>query len=171
MLQDISSFEKSRAELRDLRNAVGWSKIGKYFQMARTLDETYYPSLTRKVLNIRNMRQVVTRECKETINGADISDAARPILMVSQFWIWRLNNLVLSSYSPPGKLHSRPKDYEADDSVPYGPKRDIWIEKKYRNSPQTRRAGVSRSPHCCFANRSDQALRSGTSDRSVPIST
>ncbi|KAF2095527.1 hypothetical protein NA57DRAFT_79248 [Rhizodiscina lignyota] len=135
VIQDMSNFEKSRAELRDLRNAVGWSNIGKYFQMARTLDETYYPSLTRKVLNTRNMHQVVTRECKETINGANISDATRAILMVPQFWIWGLKDLVISSYSPPGKLPSRPKDYAPDESVPNERKRREWIEKNIGTLP------------------------------------
>ncbi|KAF7503184.1 hypothetical protein GJ744_004217 [Endocarpon pusillum] len=115
-IQDMSSFEKSRSELKDLRNTIGWSNIGKYFQMTRTLDETYYPSLTRKSLKTRNMHQVVTRECKETINGDKISDTTRPILTVPQFWIWKVGKLVFSAYSPPGKLHSRLKDYEADMS-------------------------------------------------------
>ena len=64
----------------------------------RTLDEAYYPGLPVENLNQRNEDQVVTRhyDAAQTLEQ-------RPILMISQLWIWRTDTEILSSYaSTPG---------------------------------------------------------------------
>lgn len=58
------------------------------------MDEAYYPGLPIENLNQRNEDQVVTRHC-EAAQSLD----QRPILMVSQLWIWRIDTEILSSYA------------------------------------------------------------------------
>lgn len=60
----------------------------------RTLHEAYYPGLPVENLNQRNEDQVVTRlyDAAQTLEQ-------RPILMISQLWIWRTDTEILSSYA------------------------------------------------------------------------
>lgn len=72
-------------------------------QTNRTLDEAYYPSLDDQVLGERNKDQVVTKECKKSLDGQILFEGQKPILMVSQLWIWRVDDWILSAYSEPGE--------------------------------------------------------------------
>lgn len=61
--------------------------------VARTLDEAYYPGLSRQNSTKRNKDQVVTRQF-ENIS----STAQKPILIVPQLWLWQLGNVLLLAY-------------------------------------------------------------------------
>ncbi|KAI0098006.1 hypothetical protein GGR51DRAFT_566043 [Nemania sp. FL0031] len=56
----------------------------------RTLDETYFPSLSFDSLEAREKSQVVSREFHED---------AKPILVVPNLWIWRIGCSILTTYS------------------------------------------------------------------------
>lgn len=99
----MKSFTDSRKIHHDLRESMGWDFAESLIQVARTLDEAYYPSLDQKVLTTRNKDQVVSRECRKLLTGEDVSNDTRPILMVPQFWIWKFEDHILSAYSMPGK--------------------------------------------------------------------
>ena len=99
----MKSFTESRKIHHDLRESMGWDFAKSLIQVARTLDEAYYPSLDQKVLTTRNKDQVVSRECRKLLTGEDVSNDTRPILMVPQFWIWKFGDRILSAYSMPGK--------------------------------------------------------------------
>lgn len=109
MLQSIGQFETSREHLLKQRKSAegAWRQIGAFFQIERTLDETYYPSLNREALNHRNRKQVVTRECKQTARGNDVSGDMRPILMVPQLWIWLAGRMTISAFTPIGENAGR----------------------------------------------------------------
>lgn len=68
-------------------------------QVERTLDEAYYPSLDQAALETRNENQVVTKECRKLLTGKTVSKNDRPILVVTQFWIWKVEDHILSAYS------------------------------------------------------------------------
>jgi hypothetical protein len=89
------SFEASRQSHESLFDALPRNFIKNLLVTERTLDEAYYPSLSKKALNKRNLDQVVTREYGSSPDA--------PILTVSEFWIWQLGDFVLSAYSEPGK--------------------------------------------------------------------
>jgi hypothetical protein len=109
----MQMFEKSRRIFRRLRQQLSkWPDADRYLQTARTLDEAYYPSLDETVLRDRNKNQVVTRECRQLLDGSDVSEKSKPLLMVSQFWIWRWSKLVVSAYSPPGKIPTKLAEYQ-----------------------------------------------------------
>ncbi|KAI1124584.1 hypothetical protein F5Y10DRAFT_284899 [Nemania abortiva] len=66
-------------------------------QSERTIDEMYFPSLSAEALNTRNERQVVSREF--TLPGEYmIGHESRPILMVTQLWVWRCGRRILTAY-------------------------------------------------------------------------
>lgn len=70
------------------------SFCGTYIE--RTLDEAYLPSMDHEYLQARNEDQVVTKEWKRTRGTWD--DNA-PILIVPQIWLWKLDRVLVSSYS------------------------------------------------------------------------
>ena len=108
----MQGFTKTRSVCRELREHIEWPGITDCLHTARTLDETYYPSLADNILRARNKQQVVTRECAQLLNGASVTDDDKPILIVPQLWIWRSDNLVVSAYSPPGNLPKEQAEYE-----------------------------------------------------------
>jgi hypothetical protein len=75
--------------------------------LERTLDEAYYPGLSRKALKVRNNDQVVTHNKDDfgsfdkRENGSEGVDEEAPILMVPQLWLYKLGNVVVSAYSMP----------------------------------------------------------------------
>ena len=79
-----------------------WQAAGSVYQVTRSLDETYYPSLTSEVLERRNEQQVVTRECKKHAEGSTLTADSRPILMIKQAWIWLIDDVVVYAYVPEG---------------------------------------------------------------------
>ena len=126
----MKSFEKSRKTHHDLRNRIKWDFAKKSIQVARTLDEAYYPSLDQEVLRNRNQDQVVSRECKKLKDGQLVSEDTMPILMVPQFWIWKIEDHILSAYSLPGKNLEPLSGDDLDDDQNYSnhPTRsNTWI--------------------------------------------
>lgn len=72
----------------------------------RTLDETYFPSLSEDALRIRNDAQVVSRAFAKASSGISTGKDTAPILMVSQLWLWMRGNRIFTA-SPadsPGTL-------------------------------------------------------------------
>lgn len=43
----------------------------------------------------------MSRECAELLNGERISESQKPILVVSQLWVWSLEEYILSAYTAP----------------------------------------------------------------------
>ena len=93
-----------------------------YLHTERTLDEAYYPGLSRRVLDARFGDQVVTRAFKLSLDDRETSEfpdpttrpqqwkwniddtyGNAPILMVSQLWIWRFDRYIISAYSSDGR--------------------------------------------------------------------
>ncbi|KAH4088803.1 hypothetical protein HBH48_119160 [Parastagonospora nodorum] len=64
--------------------------------LEQTLDESYYPSLDKTSLEVRNKDQIVSKEYLRTFGG-EITDC--PILMVPQIWLWRMDDVLLSAIS------------------------------------------------------------------------
>jgi Mg2+ and Co2+ transporter CorA len=103
----MKSFKSSRDRHRLLRDLLpqGWSELQEFLQADRTLDEAYYPSLEREILEKRNADQVVTNKCRRLLDQPaieSIPEASKPILVVSQLCIWSFSDYVLSIYSDPG---------------------------------------------------------------------
>ncbi|CAI9630206.1 unnamed protein product [Alternaria burnsii] len=75
--------------------------------LERTLDEAYYPGLSREALEVRNHDQVVSHSKDDfdsfdkRESGSKKVDAEAFILMVPQLWLYRLGNVVISAYSMP----------------------------------------------------------------------
>jgi hypothetical protein len=73
--------------------------------LERTLDEAYYPGLSREALEVRNHDQVVSHS-KDDFTSFDKRDSGSKrtsgeafILMVPQLWLYKLGNVVISAYS------------------------------------------------------------------------
>lgn len=103
-LESLDTFIKIRAEhiklCQPFQDEYGFTS--ERIQSERTLDEAHYPSLSPKVLDEYNFDQVTTRECTKTIEGRPVMGNEKPILMVSQIWIWRFGNYMLSASSVQG---------------------------------------------------------------------
>ncbi|KAL8916070.1 MAG: hypothetical protein Q9208_008724 [Pyrenodesmia sp. 3 TL-2023] len=63
--------------------------------LERTLDEAYYPGLSAEILKKRNEDQVVSRVFKGSRRVEN--HECLLILLVSQLWLWRLENFVVSA--------------------------------------------------------------------------
>jgi Mg2+ and Co2+ transporter CorA len=98
-LQDIEQHAKRRAAhevFRDRIIAEGRKLEINYntnIHTERTLDEAYYPLLSRKVLCGQNEHQVVSREFYED----EPNKRGTPILMVAQLWMWRFDKYIISA--------------------------------------------------------------------------
>ena len=99
----MEDFTASRKCHHDLKKSIGLGFAKNSIQVARTLDEAYYPSLDQEVLKTRNEDQVVSKECRKLSNGELVFKDIIPILMVPQLWIWKFEDHILSAYSAPGK--------------------------------------------------------------------
>lgn len=79
-----------------------------YLYGERTLDEAYYPGLPASSLKKRNDDQVVTRQFERESYWPNSEEKSKrpkkPILMVSQVWIWQKDHAVLSAF--PIKIES-----------------------------------------------------------------
>jgi hypothetical protein len=75
---------------------IGFTRNFNTIHLERTLDEAYYVGLSRKNLKTRNQDQVVSRAYRNTPN---VDEARIPILMVPEFWLWRLDNYVISAFA------------------------------------------------------------------------
>jgi len=103
VLTTVGRLNSSREKLKTLRSELTSgcdpSDCPIYFE--RTLDEAYYPGLTREALDKRNQDQIVSYSgdnfglhMKEGGKG----DANTPILMVSQLWFWKIGKSVISAH-------------------------------------------------------------------------
>jgi hypothetical protein len=84
----------------------------------RTLDEAYYPGLPRAVLEMRNRKQVVSREYRLVPRQAEDPDS-EPILMVPQLWIWGFGDVVLSAYAMTSNTYHTAQDPHAAGNEKY----------------------------------------------------
>jgi hypothetical protein len=118
VMQSVRQQTKGRRSLislywklsKDQPETMG--ELDRHFYVERTLDEAYYPGLSRKDLDDRNKNQVVTREL---LIGTDDRSGFRdlshsewgsdelyddiPVLMVPQLWIWKFDHYIVSAYS------------------------------------------------------------------------
>jgi len=85
--QLIMQISNGQPEMKDY--------VQRHFHQERTLDEAYYPGLSRVVLSSLNKDQVISREFNEEAKKKN----GTPILMVGQLWFWRLGQTVISSSS------------------------------------------------------------------------
>jgi len=103
VLQDLKSFRALRKEHQVLRDSLPkpseWEILHRLQQTSRTLDEAYYPSLTKEILEERLKDQVVKKECNKLLDGKPLSRASRPVLIVPQLWLWKFEDHVLSANS------------------------------------------------------------------------
>ncbi|KAI0382190.1 hypothetical protein F5Y04DRAFT_279974 [Hypomontagnella monticulosa] len=79
-----------RAKIGELRKEVADGISEKYIHHERTLEETYYPSLSNRALTARKSNQVVFREYRgttESTSNGDRQESRQPILTVPQLWI------------------------------------------------------------------------------------
>ena len=118
----MESFTASREFHRERRKSINSDFAKSTIQIARTLDEAYYPSLDQEVLKTRNHDQVVSREYR---NGL-VESEDRPILMVPQFWIWKFEDHILSAYSTLGKNPEPFRESNFCNYVSHRPK-DAWL--------------------------------------------
>ncbi|KAH8646201.1 hypothetical protein BX600DRAFT_157723 [Xylariales sp. PMI_506] len=70
---------------------------GSNIHIDRTLHEAYYPGLDTNVLREQNDAQVVSR--RPMPESDDDETLRTPILLVSQFWLWQIDNFVISACS------------------------------------------------------------------------
>ncbi|KAL1603483.1 hypothetical protein SLS60_005070 [Paraconiothyrium brasiliense] len=74
----------------------------------RTLDEAYYPSLPNDQLEDRNRTQVVQRQYMKENN---CEQSEWPILLVPQLWIWKMDDVIVSTYP----LHTNQMKYRDNE--------------------------------------------------------
>ena len=70
--------------------------MGVYIE--RTLDETYYPGLDKNVLDLMNDDQVIDKQHRKQAKD-ELNDEERPIMLVPQLWLWKVDNRMVSAYS------------------------------------------------------------------------
>ncbi|KAI0972766.1 hypothetical protein F4678DRAFT_429309 [Xylaria arbuscula] len=91
--------KKTRRRIHNIRAKMTRKLVQSMIQSDRTLDEAYFPSLSTGSLDIRNESQVVSRECTKTVDGGPTDEDTKPILMVSQLWLWRCDRYLLTAFS------------------------------------------------------------------------
>ncbi|KAI1362170.1 hypothetical protein F5Y08DRAFT_355555 [Xylaria arbuscula] len=95
VLRSQQEFDAMREKTKKLKSIVTDGFCENYIHHERTLDETYYPSLSAKALASRNGSQVVSRE-SAALEGNETDVQDRPILTVPQMWIWGSGNHIIS---------------------------------------------------------------------------
>jgi hypothetical protein len=90
-MEDWRAERKEHKKIRrnlSLESLVkGPDRLGIY--CARTLDEAHYPSLHTEFLEERNFTQVIQKQQKRE---AGLHQKDQPILLVSQSWLWGIDN-------------------------------------------------------------------------------
>ncbi|KAI0546576.1 hypothetical protein F4679DRAFT_587418 [Xylaria curta] len=94
VLRSEEWHKNTRIETDKLKLEVTDGVSAEFIHHERTLDETYYPSLSAHVLASRNKSQVVSREWNR--NQKEPKDG--PILTVPQLWIWMIGRNIISAY-------------------------------------------------------------------------
>ena len=106
MLTTIGEHKHNRERYENLRHVStppGYNFLDCTYHLERTLDEAYYPGLTRKTLERRNHDQIVSH-CGEdfdrySANEVVTANTNAPILMVPQLWLWKIGNILISAHS------------------------------------------------------------------------
>ncbi|CAN9171483.1 unnamed protein product [Alternaria alternata] len=105
-LTTIRRQKARRKDHEDLKTSLkSYKRFISYDHLERTLDEAYYPGLSREALQVRNYDQVVTHSTdnftsydgRET--GGEEIDERASILIVPQLWLCKLGNFVVSACS------------------------------------------------------------------------
>ncbi|KAI0410198.1 hypothetical protein F5X98DRAFT_387866 [Xylaria grammica] len=94
-----SAKEASETTKKWRQNISNHDNFKRLVQPERTIDETYFPSLSARTLGDRNQKQIVSRETKKIACNEQANDDQILILMVPQLWIWRFEHFVLTAYS------------------------------------------------------------------------
>ncbi|RYN45028.1 hypothetical protein AA0114_g9466 [Alternaria tenuissima] len=111
VLSTIGQQEKDRKKQKVLEAELNQVKAIPeaicYDHLGRTLDEAYYPGLSPEALDLRNQDQVVS-QIRDTFELHDERerqgkkiDGTSFILMVPQLWLYKLGEVVVSSYTMP----------------------------------------------------------------------
>jgi len=90
-------YVKKNIQIRKTNNPDYFTKT--VFRSERTLDETYYPSLSAENLETRDNDQVVSREYPIL---SECRPGLEPILMVKNLWLRRIGRYILTTYSAQG---------------------------------------------------------------------
>ncbi|KAI1742761.1 hypothetical protein F4680DRAFT_26332 [Xylaria scruposa] len=107
----------ARRKTKESRDTITQNRLKRLLQSERTIDETYFPSLSAETLKDRNNGQVVSRETKKKMHSGWADDDQIPMLMVPQLWIWRFDKLVLSAYSSVNAGHLTEEELQHLDRV------------------------------------------------------
>jgi len=105
MLTTLLRLNSSRRKFEVLKSTLlPCYKSGDYpIHLDRTLDEAYYPGLTKEALVKRNNDQVVSHSNEDFEGYSMKTDSHRnldaPILMVSQLWLWRIGEFFISAHN------------------------------------------------------------------------
>ncbi|KAI0099373.1 hypothetical protein F4814DRAFT_433045 [Daldinia grandis] len=99
VLRTKNTHTQLKKETLELRSSIPDDFAQSVVQLEQTLDETYYSALSVEALARRNNDQVVSRECIKTLDGEHIDDNKRPILVVSQLWLWRSGDHIITADS------------------------------------------------------------------------
>jgi hypothetical protein len=123
MLTTVGRQNGNRKMFEDLQSRL--SPPGYHFQnftlhLERTLDEAYYPGLTRKVLERRNKDQIASHGGEDfnvyTANKVVTANGNAPILIVPQLWLWKSGNNIIYAYSMTRRVYSSMEfDYRLED--------------------------------------------------------
>lgn len=111
MLTTIGQQEKDRKKQKvleaELKQVKAIPEVICYDHLGRTLDEAYYPGLSPEALDLRNQDQVVS-QIRDTFELHDERerqgkkiDGTSFILMIPQLWLYKLGEVVVSSYTMP----------------------------------------------------------------------
>ncbi|KAI2603692.1 hypothetical protein GGR54DRAFT_458835 [Hypoxylon sp. NC1633] len=115
-LRTKKSQKESRDKTKASKQEITDDIFRKLVQCERTIDETYFPSLSAETLRLRNEKQVVSRETGKVTGEGQSSDDRVLMLMVPQLWIWRVDHLVLTAFSSvsPGDLTDNELEHISD---------------------------------------------------------
>jgi Mg2+ and Co2+ transporter CorA len=106
---------------------------GAQIHFERTLHASYYPGLGQHVLDKRNKDQVVFRWAKE--HGKRREE--RPVLVVPQLWLWRVDNSIISACSSFTKMEESPMYERVSADQEYGKDGLVWRFDPRDRSPDS----------------------------------
>jgi hypothetical protein len=137
VLTTIGKQKARRQEHADLKRGLKpYEALLSFDHLERTLDEAYYPGLSREALDVRNRDQVVSHSrdnfasFDERERGDKETDETAWVLMVPQLWLYKLGNVVVSAYSMSrGTKYSRDEErkWEANEEYDQAASADIHL--------------------------------------------
>jgi Mg2+ and Co2+ transporter CorA len=97
----MGQHDANRNSYIELRETLTTESNGDYafecgVHLERTLDEAYFPGLTAQELHVRNLDQVVSSKFRA---DPEFIDSNLPIVIVSQLWLWRYGDFIVSAHS------------------------------------------------------------------------